>query len=234
MTSICGVDGCKAGWIVIDKDLETGQITWHQVANVQELICEKYPHHIIAIDIPIGLTDSGPRTCDQEARKLLGPGRASSVFPAPVRPILTASSYQHACEIRFQIEGKKISKQTWAIVPKIREVDDVLKKSPGLQYRVREVHPEVSFYKIAGGQPMKFSKKKSAGKDERRELLAPIYGHWLVEALAKRRFLSSAEDDILDAFIALWTAERIAMRQAQTIPTEPPKDPHGLRMEIVI
>jgi predicted RNase H-like nuclease len=44
------------------------------------------------IDIPIGLTASGPRSCDLEARRLLGP-RRSSVFPAPAREVLRAWSY---------------------------------------------------------------------------------------------------------------------------------------------
>ena len=80
---------------------------------------------------------------------------------------------------------------------------------------------------------MKFSKKKRDGRDERHDLLAPLFSHWLEEALADRRSLSSAEDDILDAFVALWTAERIALGKAETIPYSPPKDAFGLRMEIV-
>jgi len=31
MASICGVDGCRAGWVVIEKDLKNGLITWHLV-----------------------------------------------------------------------------------------------------------------------------------------------------------------------------------------------------------
>ena len=44
----------------------------------------------VLIDIPIGLSDSGPggRLCDREARQLLGCGRVSSVFSAPARRTL--------------------------------------------------------------------------------------------------------------------------------------------------
>jgi predicted RNase H-like nuclease len=52
---------------------------------------------VTAIDIPIGLPGGRPRTVDGEARRLLGP-RASSVFPAPARGTLDASSYEEACE----------------------------------------------------------------------------------------------------------------------------------------
>lgn len=55
----------------------------------------------------------------------------------------------------------------------------------------------------------------------------------LAEALSERRLLGCAEDDIVDAFVALWTAERVARGDAQTLPETPPKDRYGLRMEIV-
>jgi predicted RNase H-like nuclease len=40
-------------------------------------------------------------------------------------------------------------------------------------------------------------------------------------------------NDLLDAFAAPWTAERIARGKAETLPPVPPRDPVGLRMEIV-
>ena len=40
------------------------------------------------------------------------------------------------------------------------------------------------------------------------------------------------QDDLLDAFILLWTAQRIIAGEAATLPEAPLRDPHGLRMEI--
>jgi len=233
MSIVCGADGCKKGWVVLTRDLDAGSVSWRLCASARELFHSGPSLQVIALDIPIGLPGRGPRTCDLEARKLLGRGRASSVFPAPIRPVLAASSYEAACQIRFQEEGKKLSRQAWAIVPKIREVDQVLCQDLKLQSLVREVHPEVSFFFLAGGRPMRHSKKSREGKEERRKLLEPMFGHWLQTALAERRSLASNEDDILDAFVALWTAERIASGVSQTIPVMPPKDSFGLRMEIV-
>lgn len=51
---------------------------------------------ITAIDIPIGLPPDRPRHCDITARALLGP-RRSSVFPAPVRNVIAADSFDLAC-----------------------------------------------------------------------------------------------------------------------------------------
>lgn len=43
----------------------------------------------------------------------------------------------------------------------------------------------------------------------------------------------AADDDLLDAFAALWTAERILRGEARTVPRIPPEDRFGLRMEMV-
>jgi predicted RNase H-like nuclease len=233
MRLICGADGCKGGWIVINKDLDSGLLSWRSCKTAHELVYFEHKPQMIAIDIPIGLPGRGPRACDLEARQLLGPGRASSVFPAPIRPILAATNYPEACEIRFQIEQKRISKQTWAIMPKIRDVDAVLRQDSELRTRVREVHPEVCFYFLAGRRLLQHNKKHKLGREERHTLLEPIFGHWLQAALAERHQLASAEDDVLDAFVALWTAERIIMDISQTIPSEPAIDSFGLRMEMV-
>jgi predicted RNase H-like nuclease len=235
MHIICGADGCRGGWIVIFKDLDSGSISCRLHSKTCELACLAYhglAPQIIALDIPIGLPECGPRACDLEARRLLGPGRASSVFPAPIRPVLAATSYYDACQKRLHVEEKKLSRQTWAITRKIREVDDMLCHDSELSARVREIHPEVSFYFLAGERPLQHSKKRRVGREERRKLLEPLFGERLRDALAERDRLASAEDDVLDAFVALWTAERIATGAARTIPSAPQRDKFGLRMEI--
>lgn len=177
---------------------------------ILKIVIHQPAAQVIALDIPIGLPDQGARACDLAARQILGRPRASSVFPAPIRPVLAATSYTAACQIRSRIEAKKLSIQAWGIMPKICEVDEALRHDPALLTTVHEVHPEVSFFFLGGGQPCQHSKKSSTGRAERRRLLAPFFGAWLTAALAERRQLGSAEDDILDAFAALWTAERIA------------------------
>jgi len=230
---ICGADGCKAGWVVLRKDLSSGSISWQVYPTPHDLVFMEPSPLILSIDIPIGLPDCGPRACDQEARKLLGPGRASSVFPAPIRPVLIAKDYEEACSFRRQLEGKSMSRQSWAIVHKIREVDEVLRRDPTLQARIREVHPEVSFYFLSGQRALQHSKKTKEGKAERRRLLESVFAQWVEAAIREKPRLACNEDDILDAFAALWTAERILTGKSRTIPAIPPKDSCKLRMEIV-
>ncbi|VAX19142.1 hypothetical protein MNBD_NITROSPINAE04-340 [hydrothermal vent metagenome] len=47
-----------------------------------------------------------------------------------------------------------------------------------------------------------------------------------------RKKVAVAKDDILDAYAALWSAERIYLKKAIRIPEKPPKDEKGLCMEI--
>ena len=229
---ICGVDGCRGGWFVLTKDLDTARVTWRIYNTLRELVTDQPLPAVIAVDIPIGLPDRGSRECDRLARQVLGRGRGSSVFPAPVRPVLAARSYPEACQLRFQLEKKKLSRQAWGIVPKVAEVDELLRSRPGLGETIREAHPEVSFSFLSGGKPVGASKKTAQGRQERRALLEPLYGPAVPAAIADRDRSRCVEDDVLDAFAELWTAERIAAGSAITIPAAPPTDRYGLRMEI--
>lgn len=89
MLDVIGVDGCAGGRIAVSRDTR-GAIKCIRVNRFAELFDNSHPR-VVAVDVPIGLLERGGRECDAEARRLLG-GRRSSVFPAPIRPILTATS----------------------------------------------------------------------------------------------------------------------------------------------
>ena len=233
MRLIGGADGCKGGWLLVTKDLKSGSIFCQKCPSTRALFYQTLSLEILTLDIPIGLPDKGSRNCDLQARRLLKAGRASSVFPAPIRSVLSAVCREHASQLRFKAEGKRMTVQAWAIVSKIHEVDATIQVDAEIRNKVREVHPEVSFYFLAGEKPCQYSKKKGIGREERLNLLSPFFNDDLKSALANRRKFVCAEDDILDAFAALWTAERIVAGKAQTIPGEPKPDSFGLRMEIV-
>src|SRR5689334_1150579 len=98
-----------------------------------------------------------------DARKFLSP-HGSRVFPAPCRASLAGRDYADCCARNAAVSGKRLTKQTHAILAKIREVDAII--TPELQERVREAHPEVSF-KVLAGRALEHSKKRIAGRDER-------------------------------------------------------------------
>ncbi len=233
MTTVCGVDGCSLGWIAVSKDLSSGNISWSLHPETQSLFAKKAAAEVIAIDIPIGLPERGPRLCDLKARQLLGAAQGSSVFAAPIRPMLSASTADEASEIRYNVEAKHMARPGYRVVARARQVDETLRQGPELREKVREVHPEVSLFFINGGRPMRHGKKTEAGRAEREELLAAEFGQIVSTAVGASYYMQTTADDVLDAFAALWTAERIYKNACLTIPPAPPVDAFGLPMEIV-
>lgn len=221
---IAGLDGCRDGWLAA---IEEHGVTRLQVLTSLESLFEDPELIAAVIDVPIGLPDTGPRTCDLEARQLLRAPRASSVFPAPLRSMLLAHDQEEASRIRFAVEGKRCSVQLAAILPKIREIDNLL--SPERQLKVREGHPEVSFAIMNGGRSMSHPKRRAAGRQERISVLADHFPDLLAALTRFGRF----QEDAIDAYAMLWTARRLVRQTSRTLSEARSVDRRGLRMEIV-
>ena len=229
-----GVDGCRGGWVyafVTANNMAFGTVT--KLADLVEKVAD---NSRIFVDIPIGLRDvSGAgRRCDVEGRSLLRPRRTSSIFNAPIRAILNKPQYEVANETSKRLSGKGLSKQTFAIIPKIREVDQLMASSAKARESVREVHPEVCFTGLAGGEPMAHNKKTKEGFQERLELLCrfvPGAEKAIERALSHYPRKIVAADDILDALVCALTAQMSA--HWKTAPAEPERDSRGLAMEMV-
>ena len=224
-----GVDGCPAGWCVVYLAPQTQEPVIRLCPDFDAVLALRPRLNLIAIDIPIGLLDEtqpGGRECDRLARRLL-PGRKSSVFNPPIRADLGATCYNH-------VRGHGMSKQTFHLLPKIREVDRMM--TPGLQERVYEAHPELAFRSLAGA-PMRHNKKTPAGREERLRALERLASfrtvRTLLDTVATRYRRSQVGlDDCLDACVLAWLAGRIGAGTAQRLPARPPLDAKGLRMEI--
>lgn len=233
---VAGVDGCKSRWLCIARDLHTGGIEARLFESAAHLADQDPLPDVIGWDIPIGLAEDGDgRGCDRAARSVLRVPRASSVFTAPIRAALAARSREEASSITAQrCAGRRVAAQAFGIYAKVREVDELLAARPSLRGRIREVHPEVCFWAWNGSVAIRASKKSEAGQRER---LALVEAHFGAGSLARVRTQLARRrvpaDDILDAFAALWTAERIALGVARTLPEEPLRDARGMRMEIV-
>ena len=116
-----GVDGCKAGWFFFRFD--GSDMSFGVVGSAAELLPQASEDAPILIDIPIGLPEGGKleRACDLAARKALSPKRGSCVFPTPCRQTLSATSFEDAVATNRRILGRGLTKQSWAIAPKIRD-----------------------------------------------------------------------------------------------------------------
>lgn len=227
MPVVAGVDSCHYGWIAVlvtffDAIISEEHILMEQFTDLFKL---DVPPNYIAVDIPLGLLDNpeeGGRECDRAARKVLGHPRASSIFSPPTRSSLLCREYEEAR--RFGL-----NKQSFGILPKVREMDSLI--TPDLQTRVREAHPEVSFYVMAGLAAAASGKKKKEGREERTGLLSTHF-YQVKDGLAAFPSGKAAADDVLDAYACAWTAMRIFRGEAGCLPDEPPTDSRGLRMEI--
>ncbi len=106
-----------------------------------------------------------------------------------------------------------------------------------LQSVVKEVHPEVSFWAANADRAIVEKKKSRAGREVRLALLRRLLGErwwqwWNDEADGKYLRKEVALDDLIDAHIAVWSAERIYRGTAKTLPEDPEVDAKGLRMAI--
>jgi predicted RNase H-like nuclease len=164
--------------------------------------------------------DTGWRAADTQARALLGL-RRSSVFLTAPRTVWDEVDYAAASAACLSTAGKKLSRQVWALAPKLREARTCWARDPG---RIHEVHPEVSFQAIAGGTPLAHSKKSWRGQAVRRNLLAAT-GIRLRDELGEAD--SVPTDDVLDAAAAAWSAHRIATGAATCLPAMAERDPDG-------
>ena len=191
---------------------------------------------LILVDIPIGLREHGKqeRQCDIEARRMLSPYRRGSVFPVPCRAALYVDGYGEASRLNFNITGRRLSRQSWNIMPKIRQMDELLKNDPQARTNIREIHPEICFLGIAG-RPMTCSKRRPEGLVERLDTLSSVCREtWDIYRACMEKYKRSqvARDDILDALVGGVTA-RAGNENLVTIPEEPERDSRGLHMEMV-
>lgn len=228
-----GADGCRAGWVVAASDVDPygtpGAVTITVVPDFAAVVAH-HPDRIV-VDMPIGLPEAwapGGRICDVEARALLGPGRGSSVFPAPPRPALDLAS--------FDAPGREelgLTLQAWLILPRIREVDAIV--SPELQDpsgtarpTILEAHPELIFSDMAGGSPVAGTKRSAEGRLRRRVLLEERFGRPIPVVVPA----GAEEDDVLDALACLWVAAAPKGSLSAVPRGFVPRDPRGLQMRI--
>ncbi len=222
---VAGIDGCRAGWVMVRRDAEGRFEAPLVVASLDDLP----PADMIAIDIPIGLPESGRRACDLEARALLGP-RRSSVFTGVRRPLLAMGGYEEA-NAWGKRDGEGLTRQMWNILPKIRAVDDWI--TPARSRTFREGHPELAFA-AAAGRPMAHYKKTPEGEAERLDAMAGFIERATVrEWLGRARGSGAARDDIVDALALCRSAARVLLGRHGQLPADPPKDARGLPMEMV-
>ena len=130
---------------------------------------------------------------------------------------------------------RKVSRQGFAIFPKIRETDALLRARPELVSRVYEVHPELAFWAMNGDRALAEPKKVKGtpygpGMALRRTLLAGAGMPDVLLGAAPPR--GAADDDLLDALAGLTVALDIVRGGGRSFPDPSGRDAHGLPVAI--
>jgi predicted RNase H-like nuclease len=224
-----GIDGCKAGWILITFDDDNAS---YEVLRTDEDLKDAF-HRFdrVFIDIPIGLEDENyTRQCDAMLRKELGAEYAPSVFSPPIRPALNAPSYVEANMQSYEFTEKKLTLQAWNITPKIKVVDRFLTDETELQDVVFESHPELIFRNLNGG--MIFQKKNTKkGLRHRLSLISDreeIAKDFFRDIKEEFRRNEVEEDDIVDSMVLALAAKQSKEKGLKRLPENPEKDSKGL------
>ena len=228
--TLAGVVPCPRGWLAATAKLQGITVSAEDpqlFTSLADLLDYKPAFQVIALFAPIGLPDTsspGGRSCDRDARRLLGSPRANAIASAPARPVLECTSFAEA----VAANGGRLSAVMWGQMKRLAEVASQI--APYWQRTVFEAHPELSFYQLNADQPVRFPKHTQAGVEERRELLgARLPG---VERILDAHLKGISRPQLADAAACLWTSRRIISRAVARIPEHPEWDSLGLRMEI--
>ncbi|MCZ2804645.1 DUF429 domain-containing protein [Modestobacter sp. VKM Ac-2983] len=206
--AVLGVDGWRGAWVGALLDGRSVRLV--VLADAAAVLAVP-DVEVVAVDMPIGLSEDGVRACDVAAAGLLRPtGAASSVSPTPVRAVLATDDYAEARVISraVTVPPRAPSAQAFMLVRSIRALDDVLGDPP--TDRVVEVHPELAFRLGLGGVTDR--KGTARGSVQRLRALRTDVEEALTDAPAGVPLV-----DALDACAAAWSARRLAAGTADRV-----------------
>ena len=223
---IAGVTPWRSRWVVASAKMAAATFAPEEPKvfdSFREVIDERPSYVAIVVNAPIGYLDRpgmGSRSCDRDARALLG-RRAITIRDAPSRATLTG-------EVSWR--ESHLDAATLTLLPRYIEVASEM--SPFRQRTVYSGNPELSFYQLNEGNPLRWSKKREEGREERHALL-------MSKIPGINRIIDSETDRIpashrFDAAVLMWSARRVRGHAAKRLPGEGVWDSEGLRTEMVM
>lgn len=221
---VAGVTPWSRGWIVASAKVHAATFaveTPRVFSTVLEILSERPAFAAIVVNAPIGYRDTPddpPRTCDKDARILLR-NRAPALTTAPTRMSLHEGA---------EFSTDHLDATTLVRLPRYREL--YAEMSPFRQRVLYAGHPELSFYQLNGDVPLRWSKLREEGREERRDLLEKR-----IQGVATILEFEGGvpQKHLYDVAALMWTARRVNGRAAKRIPADAEWDSEGLRMEYV-
>lgn len=211
---VLGLAVTRSGWVgaVLDPS-GTGTPSLVEGSTLEDVVAEVGRVTVVALDVPLGLPDEGRREADVQARRRLGGRQSSAVLTTPVREAVYAATFGEANAVSRERVGSGLSQQAYDLRRRIREVDAYARRD--LPFTLVEVQPELVYAELAGA-PLTTRRRSAEGARERREALATsgIFAPGQAP-------VGVATDDMLDACAAAWTAHRVKLGRAVTVPEQP-------------
>jgi predicted RNase H-like nuclease len=220
---VAGVVPCRSGWLVSSCKLAGVTMSIEEpmfFPNFIEILDYKPTFDVVGVHAPIGYLDeasTGGRTCDREARAMLGPRRGASIRSAPSRKMLSGQA------------DESVDAVTRVLMRHYREIAEEV--TSYRQRTVYEVEPELTFFELNDHTPLRYSKHSSLGRDERKEILEARIPD--VDRVLLADLSNVGISRFIDAAACMWTARRIFAKVGTRIPEDPEWDSEGLRMEII-
>ena len=252
-----GVDWASGYWLAVQyRDGKYDRVLIDQHFEPLWDSFDPKPDQLL-VDVPIGLFDEADdetgergRECDALARTVLG-SRWSSVFTPPARQaayeaVDDETNHATVSDTNREIVDKGLSIQAYHIAEGIADVDEFLRSEDGeasaeRRETIKEAHPEVCFAAFAD-EPLEHSKTSAVGFGERLTALENVVDDPGETFRRISRDLLAYEDDhdvaaidpddVLDALV-LAIAAGADEDEQYTLPTHPPKDHHGIPMQMV-
>ena len=232
MKKIAGIDGSKGGWVCVSGyENNYKELKFEKLKEFNDIKSKNF--NLVLVDIPIGLDidlKKGGRIVDKLARKELLTNK-SSIFNAPSRLVLEAKNYEEANKINKK-KGMGLSKQSWNLVKKIKEVDEFIKNSN--KTIIFESHPEIIF-QVMKRDKVSTKKKNEEGIIERRNLLEKNgFNKVFLERNLSAKDSFYKKDDFIDACSLFWSANRAIAKTEVKIPNDIVLDSEGIIMQIKV
>jgi len=232
MKKIAGIDGSKGGWVCVSGyENNFKELKFEKLKEFDDIKSKDF--NLVLVDIPIGLDidlKKGGRIVDKLARKELLTNK-SSIFNAPSRLVLEAKNYEEANKINKN-KGMGLSKQSWNLVKKIKEVDDFIRNSN--KTIIFESHPEIIF-QVMKRDKVSTKKKNDEGIIERRNLLEKNgFNKVFLERNLSAKDSFYKKDDFIDACSLFWSANRAIAKTEVKIPNDIVLDSEGIIMQIKV
>jgi predicted RNase H-like nuclease len=232
MKKIAGIDGSKGGWVCVSGyENNFKELKFEKLKEFDDIKSKDF--NLVLVDIPIGLDidlKKGGRIVDKLARKELLTNK-SSIFNAPSRLVLEAKNYEEANKINKN-KGMGLSKQSWNLVKKIKEVDEFIRNSN--KTIIFESHPEIIFQAMKRDK-VSTKKKNDEGIIERTNLLEKNgFNKVFLERNLSAKDSFYKKDDFIDACSLFWSANRAIAKTEVKIPNDIVLDSEGIIMQIKV